>query len=134
MTAHPLLPRELQVASALVLICFLAWVVHLIRRRRLSLRDSLLWLVSTFGVLLVTLFPHALRWLASQLRIDVPSNALFGAAILYLALNLLSLTIGVSNSLARLRRLTQECTVLRTEVKELRAQLDRGPAPNHLTK
>jgi len=60
---------------------------------------------------------------ASQLRIEVASNALFAAAILYLALNLLSLTIGVSNSLARLRRLTQECTILRTEVKDLRAQL-----------
>lgn len=126
MTAHPLLPRELQVASIFVLVCFLGWVVHLIRGRRLSLRDSLLWLVSTFAVLLVTLFPPALRWAASRLRIDVPSNALFGAAILYLALNLLSLTIGVSNSLARLRRLTQECTLLRTEVNHLRAQLD-GP-------
>ncbi|HEX4802339.1 MAG TPA: DUF2304 domain-containing protein [Myxococcaceae bacterium] len=123
MTAHPLLPRELQLVSAFVLVCFLGWVVHLIRGRRLSLRDSLLWLVSTFGVLLLTLFPDVLRWMASQLRIEVASNALFAAAILYLALNLLSLTIGVSNSLARLRRLTQECTILRTEVKDLRAQL-----------
>jgi len=123
MTAHPLLPRELQLVSAFVLVCFLGWVVHLIRGRRLSLRDSLLWLISTFGVLLLTLFPDALRWMASQLRIEVASNALFAAAILYLALNLLSLTIGVSNSLARLRRLTQECTILRTEVKDLRAQL-----------
>src|SRR5262249_56774015 len=87
MTAHPLLPPELQLVSAFVLVCFLGWVVHLIRGRRLSLRDSLLWLVFTFGVLLLTLFPDALRSMAIQLRIEFASSALFSSATLHLVLH-----------------------------------------------
>jgi len=127
-TQQPLLPRELQIAASACLVAFLAWVVYLIRYHRLSLRDSLFWLLSTFAALLVTLFPESLRWTAAGLHVEVPSNALFGAAIVYLALNLLSTTITASNQAARLRRVTQECTLLRAEIDELRTRVD-GTVP-----
>jgi hypothetical protein len=123
MTPETLLPRELQVLAALVLLAFLGRVLYLVRYHRLSLRDSLLWLLSTSAALLMTLHPEALRWAAKRLAITVPSNALFALAILYLALNLLSLTIATSNAASRVRRLTQECALLRAEVDALRARL-----------
>jgi hypothetical protein len=122
---HPLLPRELQAAAVAVLLAFLAWLFHLIRHRGLSLRDSLLWIVSTLAVLAVTLSPETLRWAAHHLQIEVPSNALFALAILYLTFNLLSATIAISDGASRVRRLTQECTLLRAELGLLRERIDR---------
>jgi hypothetical protein len=122
MTSNALLPVELQVVAALVLLAFLSRVLYLIRYHRLSLRDSLVWLLSTLAGLVMTLHPGALRWTADRLAIAIASNALFALAILYLALNLLSLTIATSNSASRVRRLTQECALLRAEIDALRAR------------
>lgn len=122
MTGNALLPRELQLLAAIVLLAFLGRVLYLIRYQRLSLRDSLLWLLSTVAGLVMTIHPGALQWTADRLAITVPSNALFALAIIYLALNLLSLTIASSQGAARARRLTQECALLRAEIEALRAR------------
>jgi hypothetical protein len=120
---HSLLPLELQILAVGVLAAFLAWVLHLVRAQRLGLRDSLLWLLSTGAALVLTLFPALLQALARAFAIEVPSNALFAAAILYLMLNVLSLTIALSGSASRTRRLAQECALLRADIESLRAEL-----------
>ena len=120
-----LLPLELQILACGTLLAFFGWVVHLVRRERLTLRDSLLWIVSTGAVFAMTLFPRLLQAMARALAVEVPSNALFALAILYLTLNVLSLTIALSNGATRARRLTQECALLRGELDALRAQFDK---------
>jgi hypothetical protein len=122
-TSHPIMPLELQVFGAAVLFGFLARLVYLIRYKRLSLRDSLLWLVSTGVALVFTVFPRSLVWVAGVLEIEVPANALFALAFVYVLLNLLSLTIGLSGNATRVRRLTQECALLRAEIDVLRAEV-----------
>ena len=86
---HPLLPLELQIVAGATLVAFFAWVVYLVRLQRLSLRESLLWLVSTGVVLVFVLYPRLLEQLARAIAVQVPSNALFALAILYLAINVL---------------------------------------------
>jgi len=123
--SQPLLPFELQIVAVATLLAFFGWVLYLVRFRHLSLRESLLWLVSTGVVLLFTLFPRLLRELARAIAVQVPSNALFALAILYLALNVLSLTIALSNGASRARRLAQECALLRAELDAMRARVER---------
>ncbi len=48
---------------------------------------------------------------------QLPSNALFGAAVLYLAVNVLVNTVAGSQNAARIRRLAQECAALRAELE-----------------
>jgi len=122
---QPLLPLELQVVACVTLLAFLAWLLYLVRFKRLSLRDSLLWLVSTAVVLLFSLFPRLLYHLARAIAVQVPSNALFALAILYLTLNILSLTIGLSGGATHVRRLAQECALLRAELDAMRVSLEK---------
>ena len=124
-----MLPPKLQVFAAAALLLFLGWVVWLIRYHRLSLRESLSWLLTTLAALVVTIFPQLLRGLASALGIEVAANALFAFAFLYILANLLAMTIAVSNGATRVRRLTQECAILRAELEALRAKVERQP-PN----
>jgi hypothetical protein len=124
---QPLLPLELQVAACVTLLAFLAWLLYLVRFKRLGLRDSLLWLVSTAVVLLFSLFPRLLQHLARAIAVEVPSNALFALAILYLTLNILSLTIALSAGATRVRRVAQECALLRAELEAVRASLETSP-------
>jgi hypothetical protein len=126
--SHGILPLEFQLVSLAVLLAFSGWVVWLIRSQRLHLRESLIWLLTTLAAIAVTAFPQLLVRGAQLLGIQVPSNALFGAGLLYLAVNVLSVTIGVSGNTTRLRRLAQECALLRAELDELR-RAARGGSP-----
>ncbi len=121
-----LIPPALQIVSVTVLAAFLAWVVRLVRTQRLSLRDSLVWVVTTLVAVVVALFPGILVWSAHVLGFQVPSNALFGAAVLYLAVNVLVNTVASSQNAARIRRLTQECASLRAELDLLRPTSSKG--------
>lgn len=121
MSPEAILPLEVQIVSLAVLGAFCAWVVWLIRSRRLHLRESLIWLLTTLAAIAVTAFPDLLAWGAHLLGIQVPANALFGAGLLYLAVNVLAVTISVSTNTTRTRRLAQECALLRAEIDALRA-------------
>jgi hypothetical protein len=123
---HPeILPLEVQLPSLAVQLAFLAWVVQLIRTHRLNLRDSLVWLLSTVAAILVTAFPRVLVAGAQLVGVQVPANAVFGIGLLYVTLNVLSVTIAASASAARVRRLSQECALLRAELEALRAEVAR---------
>jgi hypothetical protein len=124
---HPeILPLGMQLGSLAILLCVLGWVVWLIRTEQLSLRDSLLWLVTTLAATVVTAFPQLLGRLAHLIGVQVPANALFGAGLLYLALNVLSVTLVASASSHRVRRLAQECALLRADLEALRAERAQG--------
>ena len=125
MTSVEGISLHLRIFGAAVLLAFIGWVVRLLRTERLTLRDSLLWLVSTFIALLTVAFPDLLFVTSRVLGVQVPSNALFVLTIVYLLLNLFSVTVAVSFVASRTRRLTQECAMLRAEIELL--QRRRAP-------
>jgi len=124
-----LIPLELQAISIAVLVAFLLWVLRLVRTQRLSLRDSLVWVVTTLVATLVALFPGILVSAAHLVGFQIASNAVFGAAILYLAVNVLVNTVAGSQNAARIRRLSQECAALRAELEMARASPHEGAGP-----
>jgi hypothetical protein len=126
---NDIIPGELRLSALGVLALFLAWVVRLIRRQRLSVSDSLPWLLTTLAALLVTIFPGILVAGSRLVGVHVPANAFFAGGLLYLAVNVLTTTLAISDNAARTRRLTQECALLRGELEQLRAEIaGRGGA------
>ncbi len=119
-----ILPVEIQILSLAILLAFSGWVLWLIRTQRLHLRESLIWLLTTVAAMMVTAWPELLVRASSVIGVQVPANALFGAGLLYLAVNVLSATIAISQTTTSVRRLAQECALLRAEVTELRALLE----------
>lgn len=119
-----MIPMELRLSAVAVLGLFLAWVVRLIRRQRLSVRDSLAWLLTTVLAIVVTVFPGILVTVSRLVGISLPSNAFFAGGILYLAVNVLAATLAVSDNSARTRRLVQETALLRAEIAQLREEVD----------
>ncbi len=127
-----ILPIQLQAAALVTLLAFLAWVISLIRSQRLNLRESLLWLVSTLVATVCTAFPPLLTAAARAFGVQLPANAVFGAGLVYVAVNVLSVTLVASANAARVRRVAQDCALLRAELAALRAEVARGgprPAP-----
>jgi len=129
MTAAEAISPHLRIFGAAVLLLFIGWIVRLVRAERLTLRDSLVWLVSTLAALCTVAFPGVLFAAARLLSIEVPSNALFVLTALYLLMNLFSVTVAVSFVSGRTRRLTQECALLRAELELLRRRGSQVGAP-----
>lgn len=127
MTQQAILPIEVQLVSLVVLLAFSAWVLWLIRSQRLHLRESLIWLLTTVIAIAITAWPELLVRASRMLGVQVPANALFGAGLFYLALNVLAVTIGLSRNTTSVRRLAQECALLRAELEELRRRLPAEP-------
>lgn len=119
-----ILPVEIQILALAVLLAFSGWVLWLIRTQRLHLRESLIWLLTTVAAIAITAWPELLVRASRLIGVQVPANALFGAGLLYLAVNVLAVTIAISQTTSSVRRIAQECALLRAEVSELRARVD----------
>jgi hypothetical protein len=124
------IPPGLQIFAASVLLGFWGWVLFLIRKARLSLRDSLAWLFSTTLALILFAFPIILKDISNFLQVEVPSNALFAGALLYVLFNLLVLSIANSHSAARIRRLTQEYAIIKAELEQIRSMFSNPELNN----
>ena len=99
-------------------------VAELLRRGILRERFAALWLVVGVLLVILALFPQALRTTAEVLGFEVPSNLLFFGSILFLLLVAVQLSFEVSRLETRTRRLAEEVALLASEVRE-------GRSPEH---
>ena len=103
-----------------------AFVLWLIRERRLREKYALLWLLTSVFVILLSLSRRVLEVTALSIGIMYPPALLFLVGVLFLIL----LNIGHSVSLSRLsdsnHRLAQEVALLRRQLEEERERSERS--------
>ncbi len=117
-------PNWLGLAAALVT---LVLVAELLRRGILRERFAALWLVVGGLLVILALFPQALRSAAEVLGFEVPSNLLFFGSILFLLLVAVQLSFEVSRLEARTRRLAEEVALLAEQVRQIRPHEHEPP-------
>ena len=115
-----MIPSRLQFFAIGVILLFLLWLLSLIRNQRIPLQGSLSLVLSTILALAIACLPNTLLKAASYFGFEVASNALFVVGFIYVLWNIVSITVALANMSRRTTRLTQECTMLRAELEELR--------------
>lgn len=108
------------VGSVLILLA----IVELLRRRQLSEKYAVLWLVVGVLLLIFTAFSGLTTWLARGLGVAVPSNLMFFVGIVFLVGVVLHLSWEVSRLENETRKLAEDQAILRLEVEQL--QKDRS--------
>lgn len=88
------------------------YVLYLVKRRKLQLRYSLLWLALAFVVLFCSLFPTLLFDVARALGFEAPSNFIFFCAALFLIAISLSLSMIISKQTNAIKNLAQRIALL----------------------
>lgn len=88
-------------------------MVQLLRRRRLKEKYAFLWLVVSFGVAVVAVFPGTLAASAELLGVKTPSNLLFFVSALLLLVVSVQLSAEVSQLEEETRSLAEEVAILR---------------------
>src|SRR5688500_7929267 len=100
----------LTIAALLLLV-----IVELIRRRRLRVEYSWLWIAAGATIILMILRYDLLIWLTGLTGAVVPTSSLFFLSILYLALLSLNYSVRLSDLTRQVKELAQEVALLRAE-------------------
>jgi hypothetical protein len=98
-----------------IALVLLVVIVELVRRRRLRVEYSWLWIASGITTILLILRYDALIALTGVVGAVIPTSTLFFLCILYLALLSLDYGVRLSDLTRQVKELTQEIALLRAE-------------------
>ncbi|MHA7262568.1 DUF2304 domain-containing protein [Arthrobacter sp. TMN-37] len=105
---------------ALFVVAFIIW---LLRQRKLREKYAILWITVGAGTLLLAGFPGTLAVVATAVGFAVPSNFLFVVAILLLLGVCLHLSLEISVVEDETRVLAEESAILRNQLDRLEASV-----------
>lgn len=107
------------VISLLGSLILLVTIFTSIRRERLSIRYSMLWIVSGLAILVISSSRRLLDVLSSMLGIYYPPSALFLLATFFMLALLFHQTVAISSLKTKNTRLAQELALLRQRIEGL---------------
>jgi hypothetical protein len=99
-------------------ILVLAGIFELLRRRQLSEKYTVLWLVVGVVLLVLTVFPNVLVSISRSVGVTLPANLLFFVAIVFLICVALHLSWELSRLENETRKLAEDLAILRLELDE----------------
>jgi hypothetical protein len=111
-------PLRVSIVAALAALALLFVVFELIRRRRLSERYALLWIVTGVVILVLALWRGLLSTLADAVGIAYPPSALFVLAAFFILVVLLHYSTVISKLADQNRILAQRLALLEEELEE----------------
>lgn len=112
----PLVQRMILLVASL---CFLAFVLHLVKKKRLSTKYSLLWIVLSCAGIAAAAFPGWVFWLTDLFGFGLPVNMLFFGCIFFLMAATFSCVSIASDQSEHIRDLIQEVSLLKQRVEIL---------------
>lgn len=106
---------SLRIVVIAVCLTFLAAVALQVRRGRLLLRYSLLWMALAVVAMLGALFPEIIFRLSDLVGFETPSNFILFVGLFFLMAVCLSLSVIVSKQALRIKSLVQEMAIMENE-------------------
>lgn len=94
----------------------------MLRRDKLNLKYTLVWLLTAFVMLLFSIFPEIAFSISALIGIIEPVNAVFLFAIMFILLILFISTIIFTRTSARIRKLSQDVALLENRLREVEEQ------------
>ena len=114
-----MLNAKIQITAAVIVILGF-WVInHMVRKRSLELRYSLIWTIIGVMTLIIDLFPGLLGVLCRVTGINLPSNMLLVFGLLFAVVIIFYLTVNLSRMSNKERKMCQEIALLRKDMEDL---------------
>ncbi|MGL5635184.1 MAG: DUF2304 domain-containing protein [Sarcina sp.] len=97
---------------------FTVYVMMMVKRKKLQLSYSILWILTGVSFVLLSIFPQVLDLVANVLQIQTPVNALFLIIIFFLLLIIFTLTLVLSKLKIQVTNLSQSLGLLKEELNK----------------
>ncbi len=112
----PVETRVLAVVLSLVLVGTVLWLV---KRRTLREEYTPIWIGVALGLLVVSIESDILHWLTRTIGAWTPSSTIFFLGEVFLVVICLNFAVRLSRMSLQVKTLSQEVTLLRTELGDL---------------
>ena len=113
------IPLPLRLSLIVGAVLFLVVLCILLRRRRLNVQYSIIWLAAGVVMLTFAVFPVLVAKLGSIFNVEMPVNLVFTLLFVFVLLLLLSLSTIATGFAERIKRLTQRQALLEERVRRL---------------
>ena len=102
------------IASLLVLV----FVLKKIRKTQLYIDDAIYWIVFSFLLVIISIFPQIPVWASELLGIESPANFVFLFVLFVVLVKLFQISIDLSVQRHRLNRLVQKLAIMDAKQRE----------------
>lgn len=117
-----MIPVTLRITLSIAVICYFILILYYLKKKRIELKYTLLWLFSGLIMGLMIFFPHLLIRFVKLLGIESNMNGLYILCFGFIIAILMSLTSIVSGQSNRIRILLQEIAMQDKRIRELEQQ------------
>ena len=112
--SHILLLQILLVSGSLLTMVFILWRI---RALKVQIRDAIFWIVTSFCLLLLSIFPQIAIRASFLLGFESPFNFVLLVVIFIIMIKLFSTSVRLSRLDARLQTLAQRLALLEKELE-----------------
>lgn len=113
-----MMTTKFQIILIVGITLILLFIINMIRKRKLELKYSLVWLIVLIVLLVIVCIPETLTKIATSLGIYSPVNMIFFLGFVFSLVIIFVLTVTVSRLSARIRRLAQIVAMLNSYMGE----------------
>lgn len=103
---------------------YLLFILFLLKKRRLTVKYAIIWLLSAGVLIVFSLFPYVVLVLTDLLGMTNASNTVFLLAGAFILMLLISLSSAVSQFAQKITRLAQKNALLEERVRRLEEALN----------
>lgn len=97
-------------------------IIYFTSRKKIIVKYSLVWFISTFILVIFSIFPKLLKMVTSILGFELASNMVYAIFIGLLLFICLSLTIIVSGQKEKIKLLIQETSILKEKIEKIESK------------
>ncbi|MBO2944779.1 DUF2304 domain-containing protein [Paenibacillus sp. F411] len=117
-----MISTNLQLLLVMLNIGLLFFLLNNIRKYKIELKYTLLWLLLSLVSLLLSVFPEILFVISNNIYIETPVNALYLVSFIVVFVILYNCTVIISQLSNQTRKLTQEIGLLKEELHTLKKE------------
>lgn len=99
-------------------IIFIIYIIYSIRRYNFSIQESFFWIVGCILMLLLSIFPKSIDFIAKKIGVSYPPSLLFILCILFLVYINFKNNKQISIHQEKITTLSQEIAILKGEINE----------------
>lgn len=116
--------NTLRIVLIIGIVVYYIIVLRLLKKGRLSLKYSLLWLLMGVVMAILVIFPQILKIMCDAFGIVYGMNGLFTCALAFLLMLSMALTAIVSKQTDQIKNLVQESALLEKRLREIEGKME----------
>ena len=99
-------------------ILVILYVVNIVRKKKFSIKESFWWIVASIVMLILSIFPYSIDWIAKKIGVAYPPTLLFVASIIFLLFINFRDSKRISELQIKVVQLGQELAIIKEKVNK----------------